>query len=68
MYNTVIINSFFLLKYLEAVVQAAVENLRCLIHAPSVQMQEVPKSFLDLDSDDEADADPDAMKQESAEK
>ncbi|KAG8198832.1 hypothetical protein JTE90_007134 [Oedothorax gibbosus] len=48
-------------QYLEAVVQAAVENLRCLAHAPSVQMQEVPGSFLeDLSLEDEMEADPDS--------
>lgn len=36
-------------QYLEAIVKYVTENLRDLIHSPSVQMQDVPPDFFDLD-------------------
>ncbi|KAH9382993.1 hypothetical protein HPB48_023630 [Haemaphysalis longicornis] len=33
-------------QYLEAIVRAVAENLKCLVHAPSVQMHHVPPDML----------------------
>lgn len=40
-------------QYLETIVKAVTENLKCLIHAPSVQMQDVPPDFFDLKLEEE---------------
>lgn len=34
-------------QYLEAIVRAVTENLKCLVHAPSIQMQDVPPDFME---------------------
>lgn len=38
---------------METIVKAVTENLKCLIHAPSVQMQDVPADFLRLQLEEE---------------
>ena len=50
----------YLFQYIEAINQFVRENLRQLAHAPSVQMQDVPRDLIDLDNiDREDDMDPD---------
>lgn len=47
--------NIFSFQYLEAIVKNTTENLKCLIHAPSVQLQDVPEDFfrVQLDEEDE---------------
>lgn len=47
--------NIFSFQYLESIVKNTTENLKCLIHAPSVQLQEVPEDFFraQLDEEDE---------------
>ncbi|KAG8194392.1 hypothetical protein JTE90_011006 [Oedothorax gibbosus] len=40
-------------QYLEAIVKATTENLKCLTHAPSVQIQDVPEDFFRLQVEEE---------------
>lgn len=44
-------------QYLDAIVKAVTENLKCLVHAPSVQMQDVPPDMLSLENTDEPNSD-----------
>lgn len=44
-------------QYLEAIVKTVCENLKCLDHAPSVQMQDVPANLLNLENLEEHDPD-----------
>ena len=44
-------------QYLENIRQSVHENLRNLLHAPSVQMQDVPQDLLSLDHEEETDPD-----------
>ncbi|XP_064476579.1 histone deacetylase 3-like [Ornithodoros turicata] len=42
-------------QYLEAIVRAVTENLKCLVQAPSVQMQDVPQDFIECSRKDQPD-------------
>ncbi|UYV65481.1 HDAC3 [Cordylochernes scorpioides] len=44
-------------QYLEAIVKSVIENVKCLSHAPSVQMQDVPPDFFKYE---ETEDDPDS--------
>lgn len=44
-------------QYLESIKQTVYENLKSLQHAPSVQMQDVPPDFYQLDEKGELDPD-----------
>ncbi|XP_023213907.1 histone deacetylase 3-like, partial [Centruroides sculpturatus] len=44
-------------QYLDAIVKAVTENLKCLAHAPSVQMQDVPPDMLNLENTEEPNLD-----------
>ncbi|KAJ8040739.1 Histone deacetylase 3 [Holothuria leucospilota] len=48
--------------YIEQVRQQVQDNLKCLTHAPSVQMQEVPPDFIDMDLKEAEEPDPDSTK------
>ncbi|PIK40318.1 putative histone deacetylase 3 isoform X1, partial [Apostichopus japonicus] len=49
--------------YIEQVRQQVQDNLKCLTHAPSVQMQDVPPDFIDMDLKEAAEEpDPDSTK------
>ena len=51
--------SFYPYQYLDTIKQVIHENLKNLIHAPSVQMQDVPQDMLSLEENDD-DLDPDS--------
>lgn len=40
-------------QYLDYIVRHVTENLKLLIHAPSVQLQDVPPDFFDLKLEEE---------------
>lgn len=44
------VNTF---QYLDSIVRHVTENLKFLIHAPSVQLQDVPPDFFDLKLEEE---------------
>ena len=44
-------------QYIDQVRQTVTENLKCIAHAPSVQMQDVPKDLLSLENTEEPDPD-----------
>lgn len=44
-------------QYLETIVKSVYENLKCLDHSPSVQMQDVPSDLLNLENIEEPDPD-----------
>ncbi|XP_033636337.1 histone deacetylase 3-like [Asterias rubens] len=44
-------------QYIDQVRQTVQENLKCIAHAPSVQMQDVPPDLLSLDETEEPDPD-----------
>ncbi|CAL1280171.1 unnamed protein product [Larinioides sclopetarius] len=54
-------------QYLETIVKHVTENLKCLVHAPSVQMQDVPEDLLRAQMEEEKETDPDVrMSQQEA--
>jgi hypothetical protein len=47
----------FLFQYLDSIRQTIGEHLKCLAHAPSVQMQDIPQDLLSFENIEEADPD-----------
>lgn len=44
-------------QFLETILKTVQDNLKCLVHAPSVQMQDVPPDLLSLEETKEPDPD-----------